>query len=248
MRKIAVINYKGGMGKTTVACNLAAGIGLSNYNVLLVDTDPQGAVAHYFGCQPDKGLYEFLRGTDSFSQVRVALNRGMDLICSNERLFPYLIYLANKKNKEQVLKEAMDNADLSYDYVLVDCSSDMNLMNQNVLVYCDEIIIPVSFKDPFSLYGLKQLLKNIQIINRIFSKSIKISMVVPTFFDESSKVVVDMVSVLNNVFPGLLSEPLFLDDHLGDAGCCNKSIFEYRPESIGAIGYNKLVKEVLSYV
>ena len=248
MRKIAVINYKGGMGKTTLACNLATGVRLSNHNVLLVDTDPQGGVAHFFGCQFDKGLYEFLQETEAFSQVRVAVNKGLDLICSNERLFPYLIHLANKKDKEQVLKKALDNANLSHDYVLLDCSSDMNLMNQNVLVYCNEVIIPVSFRDPFSLYGLKQLLKNIQIINRIFSKVIKINMVVPTFFDESSKVTVEMVSVLNNVFPGLLSDPLCIESDLRDAGCRNKSIFEYCPESFGAVGYNKLVKEVLSYV
>ena len=166
MKRFAVVNYKGGTGKTTTVVNLAHALTLKGFKVLIIDTDPQGSAGYYFGLSPQKTLYNVLIEKESISDCVVNVRHFLDIICSNERLFPAELKMGAMKERELVLKSQL--ATLSgYDYVFLDCAPSMNLLNQNALLFADEVILPVSM-EYLSLIGVKQLLKNIKIINRIF--------------------------------------------------------------------------------
>ena len=103
-----------------------------------------------------------------------------------------------------------------YDFVFLDCAPSMNLLNQNALLFADELILPVSM-EYLSLIGVRQLLKNIKIINKIFNKKIKIGRVIPTFFDKRNKKSKDIMESLKRVFPNLISSPIGVSVSLSEA-------------------------------
>ena len=155
MKRFAVVNYKGGTGKTTTVVNLAHALTLKGFKVLIIDTDPQGSAGYYFGLSPQKTLYNVLIEKESISDCVVNVRHFLDIICSNERLFPAELKMGAMKERELVLKSQL--ATLSgYDYVFLDCAPSMNLLNQNALLFADEVILPVSM-EYLSLIGVKQL-------------------------------------------------------------------------------------------
>lgn len=244
MKKFCVINYKGGTGKTCTVVNLAHGLALSGKKVLVIDTDPQGSAGHHLGIFPKHSLYEVLMGQHSVERCIVRARKNLDIISSNQRLFPAEIALARIKGRELVLSKRMEGIS-NYDYVILDCAPSISLLNQNSLIYCDEILLPVSM-EYLSLIGVKQLLKNIKIINKIFGKSVNIRRVIPTFYDKRYKKSKDIIESLNRVFPGYLSSPIRSSIALSEAPGYKRTIFEYDPYSLGAEDYQILVKEVLN--
>ena len=245
LRSFAVINYKGGTGKTSTAINVAHGLSLKGKRVLLVDTDPQGSVSHYFGVKPKKTLYDLIIQNDSIEACTVNLRYNLDAILSNERVFPAEIKMARENQREYLVSKAL--APLKgYDYVLIDCAPSMNILNQNALLYADELLLPVSM-EYLSLIGVKQLLKNIKIINKLFNKKIKISKVIPTFFDKRNKKSKDILESLKRVFPNLVSEPVGVNVRMSEAPGKKMTIFEYDPNSTVAGDYFSIVEEILKH-
>ncbi len=244
MKKIAVINYKGGSGKTTTVANLAHGLTLKGHKVLMIDTDPQGSLGFYFNINPEKTLYDLLINKTPSDECIQKVRHNLDMICSNERVFPAEIKLAKTKERELVLKNKLRQVK-DYDYIIVDCAPSMNLLNQNALLFADEIVIPVSM-EYLSLIGVKQLLKNIKIINRIFKKTIIINRVIPTFFDIKSKKSKDISMSLRRVFPNMISRPVRTSQYLSEAPSNRKTIFEYAPNSKVAEDYFEIVKELIN--
>ena len=215
-RTFAVINYKGGTGKTSTAINVAHGLALKGKRVLLIDTDPQGSVSHYFGVKPTKTLYDLLINQDSIDDCVVNLRYNFDAILSNERVFPAEIKMAREKSREYMVSKALKPLK-GYDYVLIDCAPSMNLLNQNALLYAQELLLPVSM-EYLSLIGVKQLLKNIKIINKLFNKKTKISKVIPTFYDKRNKKSKDILESLKRVFPNIVSEPVGVNVRMSQPG------------------------------
>jgi chromosome partitioning protein len=245
VRKIAVINYKGGTGKTSTVVNVAHSLALKGYKVLIIDTDPQGSASHYLGVKLAYTLYDVLLGKMNWRECITRARINLDIIGSNERLFPAEMSMAKvKKDREKILLNRMKNI-TGYDFVLLDCAPSMSLLNQNTLLFADEVLLPVSM-EYLALIGVKQLLKNIRIINKMFSKNINISKVVPTFFDVGNKKSKDVLESLHRVFPGSLSTPIRRNEPLSEAPGYKKTIFEYSPKSKGAYDYAKLTEEVLN--
>jgi chromosome partitioning protein len=243
MRKIAIINYKGGTGKTVTSVSLAHGLALKGKKVLIIDMDPQGSVGYHLGITAKKSLYDVLMGKETARNCIQPVRPNLDMICGNEYLFPAEIAMSGMPERERLLARYM--ADVTeYDIVIIDCGPSMNLLNQNALLYAEEIILPVSM-EYLSLVGVKQLLNNIKIINRIFGSDISISKVVPTFFDKRNKKSQDVCQSLERVFPGLLSSAIRSCVSLSEAPGSRQSIFEYDINSKGAQDYLKLVNEVL---
>ena len=242
MRKISVINYKGGTGKTSTVVNLAHGLALRGQKVLIIDTDPQGSSGHHLGINAKYSLYDLILQEKSFSECIVKARQNLDMICSNERLFPAEISMMKMKNRELVLSNRLENL-YGYDVVLIDCPPSMNILSQNSLLYSEEVLLPVSM-EYLSLIGVKQLLQNIKIINKIFKKEISISFVIPTFFDARNRKSKFVLDSLNRVFPTHVTTPIRANVSISEAPGFKQSVFEFDPNSNGAKDYHRLIEEV----
>ena len=243
IRRLAVINYKGGTGKTCTVANLGHGLALRGYKVLVIDSDPQGSLTYLLGVRPTKTLYNLLIDDAPLSECIMNARPNLDIICANEHLFPAETKLARQKRREVVLSKKLAQV-TGYDFIIMDCAPSMNIMNQNALLFASDIILPVSM-EYLSLVGVKQLLKNIQIVNKIFKRSVRITRVVPTFYDKRNKKSKDVLESLSRVFPNYLSSPIRTSVGLSEAPGVRQTIFEYDPLSKGAEDYNQLVEEVL---
>ena len=244
MRRIAAMNYKGGTGKTTTVVNMAHGLALQGYRVLLIDTDPQGSVGYSLGIQSDVTLYDVILNQKTWRDAIVPARPNLDLIVANERLYPASLQMGSSPRKEFFLADRLADLD-GYDFVFVDSAPSFNILNQNALVFADEIIMPVSM-DYLSLVGVKQLLKNIQLVNRVLQKSLSISMILPTFFDKRYKKTNDVLTSLKRVFPNTVSSVMIRHCvDLSQATSHNQTIFEYNLKSKSIDDFQKLISEVL---
>ena len=242
MRRFAVINYKGGTGKTSLTVNLSHGLALKGYKVLIIDSDPQGSAGHHLGASFQKTLYDCLILNEDPFNCLIEVRPNLDIICSNERLFPAAMKLANVKKREYKLLNMMNNV-RHYDYIFVDCAPSMNLLNQNALLFSDELLLPVSM-EYLSLIGVKQLLKNVKIINKMFNKRLDIKKVIPTFYDKRNKKSKVILESLKRVFPSTLFEPIRTSISLSEAPANKMTIFEYDPNSGAAQDYFNLVEAI----
>ena len=244
-RKICIINYKGGTGKTCTVVNLAHGLALSNKKELIIDTDPQGSSGYHLGINYHHSLYDLLIGTHSLQDCIINARPNLDIIPSNERLFPAEMALTKMQNREMVLHQKLEPLQSDYDYILVDCAPSINLLNQNSLTYSDEIFLPVSM-DYLSLVGIKQLLNNIKIINKIFKRNIKVNKLIPTFYDIRNRKSETILASLKRVFERVMSTPIRTSVAISEAAGYRQTVFEYNDKSNGAIDYQKLTKEVIA--
>jgi chromosome partitioning protein len=244
-KRIAVVNYKGGTGKTSTVVNLAHGLTLLGKKVLIVDIDPQGSSGYYLGIDPEVTLYEALLRLQPIERCIIPARPNLDIICSNERVFAAELKLATQPGREVVLAQLLKNI-TAYDYIIIDCPPSMNLLNQNALTFADEIIVPVAMEF-LSLVGIRQLLKNIQMVNKMLGRSIAVSKVVPTFFDPRNQKTKQIMESLERVFPGRLTSPIRTNVALSEAPGYRQTIFEFDPKSKGAEDYLKLSREVYGH-
>ncbi len=244
MRKICVINYKGGTGKTSTAVNMSHGFALRGFKVLLIDSDPQGSSGYHLGVTARHTLYDLIMGKSPVEGCVVRARKNLDMICANEHMFPAELALAQLEKREMVLTKRLSGL-RRYDFVVFDCAPAMNLVNQNILLYCDDLVIPVSM-EYLSLMGVRQLLNNIKIVNKLFKKTFDRTVVVPTFFDKRSKKSADVLKSLKRVFPKSVVSPIRVCGALSEAPGVKRTVFEYDPHSTGAEDYYKVIEEVLA--
>jgi chromosome partitioning protein len=157
-RRIAILNHKGGTGKTTTAVNLAAGLSERGQRVLLIDTDAQGNVGVSLGIHGERSLYHVLLDGEDPVRTAVPVRKHLDVITSDPSLAAAEIWLARQSAdvRSRVLTRRLNLMQVSrrYDYVVLDCGPSLNLLNQNALSYADEVIVPVTC-DYLALVGVK---------------------------------------------------------------------------------------------
>ena len=243
-RRIAILNQKGGTGKTTTSVNLAAGVAERDHRVLLVDTDAQGNVGISLGVAGDKSLYHVLvEGADP-RDVAVPVRGNLDVITSDSTLAAAEIWLAKQAptHRSRIMTRRLDRLGISrhYDYIVLDCGPSLSLLNQNALSYADEVVIPVTC-DYLALVGVKQVMRTIKDIERHLHHSVRISAVLPTFFDGRTRLGREVLSTLQGHFKTKCLEPIRLNTRLAEAPSHRKTIFEYAPQSHGAEDYNRVV-------
>jgi len=248
-RRIAVLNQKGGTGKTTTSVNLAAGLAERGHETLLIDTDAQGNVGVSLGVSGEQSLYHVLvEGADPV-EVSVPVRGNLDVITCDNTLAAAEIWLARQapEQRSRVLTKRLGLMQVSrrYDYVILDCGPSLNLLNQNALSYADEVLIPVTC-DYLALVGVKQVLRTIKDVERHLGHTVRISAVLPTFYDGRTRLAREVLETLQGHFKHKCLEPVRMNTRLAEAPSHRKSIFEYAPQSHGAIDYNRVVDWVLT--
>jgi len=244
-RYLAVFNHKGGTGKTTTAVSVAAGLAAKGKKVLLVDTDAQGNVGVSLGANAERSLYHVLvmglRVADAVKQVRP----NLDLLPSNETLAAAELYLAGRQNRDRVLQDRLASAAAAYDYVVLDCSPSLSLMNQNALVFADSVLVPVAC-DYLSLVGVRQVIKTVKNVNALLHHPVQIWGVLPTFYDARAKICREAVSTLKQHFGDRCLAPVRAAIKVKEAPAQGQTIFEYAEESNAAEDYGAVVQAILT--
>jgi chromosome partitioning protein len=240
IRRIAVINHKGGTGKTTTAVHVAAGLADAGYRVLLVDFDPQGNVGIWFDLYHDRTVADLLLGKAEVKHVTVPARPNLDCILSDERLSRAQEALFGRTANEEVLRMKLSPVE-GYDFCIVDCAPSMNLLTRNALLYAEEVIIPISM-EYLALVGVRQLVQNIINVRKGKRHEVEISAVVPTFFTKRNKKSLEIIRTLKGHFGEILAEPIRMNVKLSEAPSHGLTVFEYAPSSHGARDYRKLVE------
>ncbi|MDB4958136.1 MAG: Cobyrinic acid ac-diamide synthase [Myxococcales bacterium] len=248
-RRVAILNQKGGTGKTTTAVNLAAGLAEREHEVLLIDTDAQGNVGVSLGVNGEKSLYHVLVENADPIDESVPVRKHLDVITSDSTLAAAEIWLArqNTDQRSRILLKRLNLLQISrrYDYVIIDCGPSLNLLNQNALSYADEVIIPVTC-DYLALVGVKQVLRTIKDVERHLGHAVRVSAVLPTFYDGRTRLAREVLETLQGHFKTKCLEPIRHNTRLAEAPSHRKTIFEYAPTSHGAADYNRVVDWVLA--
>ena len=243
-RRIAVFNHKGGTGKTTTSVNLAAGLAARGNKVLLIDTDAQGNVAVSLGAKSERSLYHVLVMGLAVSSALQTLRPRLDLLPSNETLAAAELYLAGRQKRDRVLSRRLLSATEDYDYVVIDCSPSLSLMNQNALVLADSVLVPVAC-DYLSLVGVRQVLKTVKNVNRLLQHPLQIWGVLPTFYDGRAKICREALDTLKTHFKERCLTPVRATTKLKEAPARARTIFEHSPNAYGAQDYATLVDKLL---
>lgn len=240
---LAVFNHKGGTAKTTTAVTLACGLAARGLRVLLVDTDGQGNVAVSLGLESERSLYHVLvMGLPIADGVLHALP-GLDVLPANETLAAAELYLAGRKQRDRVLATRLAAARYDYDYVIVDCSPSLSLMNQNALVFADAVLCPVAC-DYFSLVGVRQVLRTIKNVNKLLGHPIRLWGVLPTLFDTRARICHEALETLRQHFGDRCFDPIRLAIKVKEAPAQGKNLFEYAPGSTAVRDYLKVVERL----
>lgn len=242
MRTICVFNHKGGVGKTTTAINIAAGLSRNNKKVLLVDLDPQGNIDVSLHLKSEYSLYDAMTGKVPIQSCITHLATNFDVITSRESLTKAEYYLS-QNNGRLVLKELLSRIS-GYDYLIIDCPPSLGILNQNVLAFCQEAFVPVS-TDYLGFDALKKMQSITQKINEGYGNNLKITKIIPTLFDTRNKICKETLAAMRTEYGSLVGTPVRYNSKLKEAPKHGKSIFKYAKSSSGSQDYGQIVEEVM---
>ena len=243
-RVLAVFNHKGGTGKTTTAVHVAAGLAARGAKVLLVDADGQGNVGASLGLEAERSLYHVLVMGLPFEQARVAARPNLDVIVANETLAAAELYIAGQRNRDRVMASRLARAREIYDYVIVDCSPSLSLLNQNALVLADAVLCPVAC-DYLSLIGIRQVVRTVKHVNKILNHPVNFWGVLPTLFDSRARICNEALDTLKKNFRDVCLDPIHFAIKVKEAPSVGKTLFEYAPNSSAAGDYWRVIERLL---
>ena len=245
-RKIAIINFKGGVGKSTSACSLGHGLARSGQKVLLIDCDPQSAILKSLGGNPKYNLYHLFVDEATAEDCVVHSRPNFDVIFSDFVLQAVESHPKVQIGRERILKRRLSPIVDRYDFVLLDCPPEPGLFNLNSIFFADELFMPVSL-DYLSVEGVADILEQLVFIKDQLEHNPQITLVIPTFFSSRERKSKHYLGVLKNHFGDAVSEPIRKNVRLAEAAEKKKTIFEAFPRSYGAEDYARLVEKVLAY-
>lgn len=243
-RRIAVMNQKGGTGKTTTTVSLAHGLAQAGYKTLIVDMDSQGNVGVCLGATGEQNLYHVMVDGLDPSDAIINVRENLDLLPSNNLLAKVEVHLAHVHQPARVMKNRFKDV-LDYDYVVLDCGPSLSLLNQNALYFADQVLIPVAC-DYLSLVGVKQILETLRGVQEELRHPITILGVLPTFYDVRNRISHEVIRNLERYFKDKVLPPIRINTRLKEAPAQHQSIFEFAPKSVAANDYEALVERVIS--
>jgi len=247
---IAIANQKGGVGKTTTAINLAASLAASEFNILVIDTDPQGNSTTGLGIEKQAGmatLYDALiTRADIHPAVRPTSLEGLSIVPSDKNLVAANLELVEIDEREFQLKNAISTIREEYHYILIDCPPALDLLTVNALVAADSVLVPIQCEF-FALEGISQLVDTIDRIKSSLQPNLYIEGILLTMFDDRTNLARQVASDLKEFFVDDVFQTVIPRSiRLAEAPSFGKPILTYDPRSRGAESYIKLAKEIIT--
>jgi len=266
MRRVAVINQKGGVGKTTTAVNVAAALARAGHRVLVIDLDPQAHLSLHLGLDPAAGrpgTYELLTGSTSIAKARVKVANNLWAVGASIDLAAAEVELVSVVGREVILRDLLDHhtgreTDAQpprYDYVIVDCPPSLGVLTLNGLCATQEVIIPLQ-PHFLALQGVGKLLETVLLVSRRINPSLHVEGVVICMHDAGTKLAAEVVGDVRSFMEAargqnvpwssarLFETMIRRNIKLAEAPSYGKSIFDYAADSNGAKDYERLAMEI----
>ena len=256
MRRIAVLNQKGGVGKTTTVVNTAAALANMGLRVVVVDLDPQAHLTIHLGIDPDKiesGSYRVLSRSAEFEKEVLLVRPNLWLLPANIHLVGAESELVSVVGRETILREAISKSSDRFDYLIIDCAPSLGLLTLNSLAATDEVVIPLQ-PHFLALQGLGKLLQTVELVNKRINPQLKVKWILLCMFDGRAslpnEVKADIEQFLGNARgtecpwsdAKVLSTVIRRNIKLAEAPSYGKTIFEYEPNCHGSEDYAKVAQ------
>lgn len=260
MRIIALMNQKGGVGKTTTTVNLGAALAEAGKKVCLIDLDPQAHLTINFGVDPSPdtcSIYNVLVEEKGLLEAMYKIDEQISLVPSSIDLAAAEVELVSVLGREIILKERVEQAQVEFDYILLDCPPSLGLLTINALAMAHEVIIPMQ-PHFLALQGVAKLLETVRLVSRRMNPALKISGIVLTMFDGQAKLSTEVVNELKNFIDAAAGKAMPWSEakifatkirrniKLAESPSFGKPITSYDPASNGAQDYRALAREVMA--
>jgi len=260
MRSIAVMNQKGGVGKTTTAVNLSAGLAAAGKKVFVVDLDPQAHASLHLGVtvrDGEESIYDVLTGQRHFQDIRQKVAENLYIAPAHLDLAAAEMELAGEVGREVILRDKLANDNEEFDYLVIDCPPSLGVLTINALTMAREVFLPLQ-PHFLALHGLSKLLRTIEMVSQRLNPTLRLTGVLLCMYDANTKLANEVSEDVNTYFekdrrPGFIwseakafSTRIRRNVRLAEAPSFGQSILTYAPTSNGAEDYRNLTEEVLT--